>query len=76
MEVADVESADSLLRYLVVPDVPVVAANTLVTTRAERLVPGAGEDDRRDAGVVAGAGERVAELGQGGGGRRSGPPAD
>jgi hypothetical protein len=65
VEVADVEPADPLLGYLVVTDVAVVAADLLVAPRAESLVSGAGEDDRRDLDVVAGAGEGVAELGEG-----------
>ena len=62
MEVADVEPADSLLGDLVVADVAVVAANPLIAAGTERLVARAGEDDRRDLGVVTGPGEGVAEL--------------
>ena len=65
VEVADVEAADALLGDLVVADVAVVATDPLVAAGAERLVAGAGEDDRADVGVVAGAVERVAELGEG-----------
>ena len=64
MQVADVEAADALLGDLVVADVAVVAADPLVAARAERLGAGAGEDDRADLGVVASAGERVAQLGE------------
>ena len=63
VQLADVEAADALLGDLVVADVAVVAADPLVAARAERLVAGAGEDDRADAGVVAGAAEGVAHLG-------------
>ena len=65
VQVADVEAADALLGDLVVADVAVVAADPLVAARAEGLGPGAGEDDRADLGVVARAGEGVAQLGQG-----------
>ena len=54
MEVADVEPADALLGDLVVADVAVVAADPLIAAGAEGLVARAGEDDRRDLGVVAG----------------------
>ena len=56
---ADVEPADALLGDLVVADVAVVAADPLVAAGAEGLVPGAGEDDRRDLGVIASAREGV-----------------
>ena len=55
VQVADVEAADALLGDLVVADVAVVAADPLVAAGAEGLVAGAGEDDRADVGVVAGA---------------------
>ena len=64
VQVADVEAADALLGDLVVADVAVVAADPLVAARAEGLVAGAGEDDRADLDVVAGATERVAQLGE------------
>ena len=55
VQVADVEAPDALLGDLVVADVAVVAADPLVAAGAERLVAGAGEDDRADLDVVAGA---------------------
>ena len=64
MQVADVEAADALLGDLVVADVAVVAADPLVAARAEGLVAGAGEDDRPNLEIVAGAGEGVAQLGE------------
>ena len=65
VQVSHVQAPDALLGDLVVADVAVVAADALVAARAERLIAGPGEDDRRDLDVVASAAERVAELAQG-----------
>ncbi len=54
VQVADVEPADALLGDLVVADVAVVAADSLIAAGAEGLVAGAGEDDRPHLEVVAG----------------------
>ncbi len=76
VEVADVQAPDALLRDLVVADVAVVAADALVAARAERVVAGAGEDDRADLGVVPRAVEGVAQARQASaGGRRFAPLA-
>ena len=64
VQVAGVEAADALAGDLVVADVAVVAADPLVAAGAERLLAGAGEDDRGDLDVVARPAEGVAELGQ------------
>src|SRR3954453_11460988 len=66
MEVPDVEPPDPLLRHLVVADVAVVAPDPLVATRAEGLGPSSGEDDRGHLHVIPGAGEGIAQLGEGG----------
>ena len=64
VQVADVEPADAVLGDLVVADVAVVTADPLVAARAEGVGAGAGEDDRRDLEIVAGAGEGIAQLGE------------
>src|SRR3954464_13509844 len=46
VQVTDVESADPLLGDLVVPDVAVGSADSLVSSGTEGLGPGTGEDDR------------------------------
>jgi hypothetical protein len=67
VEIADVKTANALLGDLIIAEVSVVAADPLVAARAERLVPGTGEDDRRDPDVVTGPGEGVAKLRERGG---------
>src|SRR3954447_22762677 len=64
VQVADVEAPDALLRHVVLAYIAVVSANPLVATGAEGPIAGPGEDDRRDLGVVPGAGEGIAELRQ------------
>src|SRR5262245_57852436 len=64
VQIADVQATDALSGHLVVADVAVVAADLLVAARAECLVAGAREDDRSNLEIVAGACERVPELGK------------
>src|SRR5699024_3709690 len=62
LQVEDVESADALLAHGVVPEVAIPTTDLPVTTGAARLVPGAGEDDHTDFGVVPGDVERRLEF--------------
>ena len=65
LQVQHVQPPDALGRYLIVADVAVVAADLLVTSGAERPVPGAGQDDHTDGVVVAGQREGALEFEQG-----------
>jgi len=76
LEIENVEPADASPGYLVVAEVPVLTADALVASRAERVRAFAGQDDDTDFRVVArrieGARkledrlgtERVADLGR------------
>src|SRR5262249_27577393 len=59
LEIEDVETGDAIAS-----DVPLAAADTLVTTRAERLIARTGEDDHPDLGILPGVVERRAQLEQ------------
>ena len=52
LQVEHVEAPDSLLRHLVVADVSVIAADSLIAAGAESQIALAGEDDHTHVGVV------------------------
>ena len=64
LEIEHVESTDAALRDRVVADVPVVAADPLIASRAEGVRTLAGQDDHADVGIVARLTEGVGELEQ------------
>ena len=64
LKVEHVEAANSLLRHLVVTDVAVVAADSLIAAGTEGHVALPREDDHADLWVVLGLVEGLAELEQ------------